>query len=1353
MANYSNLNSTINAVVRTNGNEEITGENLNGVLREMVSVLGQGYQFVGICTPSTNPGTPDARVFYLAIEAGTYSNFGGANVTSPTILYYDTTWHAQPLDGNFSATLRVADIINNLTSAATDKPLAAAQGKVLYELITEGYLFVGIATPTTTDNVSGSIKCFWLAATKGDYPNLGNVSLNDNEIAVISRNAPGAGLPTYTKFTLGTYVQTSDIADNLNTDNAAKVLSAKQGKVIADITMEKVYEGNYLNPASIIQGKMYDNSSNTVKNISSAYQTIIYGCTDYIEISPNGFVINWVSRTTGASSQYRPVVFFDENYNNLGFASVGNIGSIVVPASNYPAGAKYIRVNLGYGNPYDGYAIYDGTELPSSGYSEYVAPHMALKNSGKFASGEALRSTKIVNDLTTGGEHDVLSAEQGKAVVPIKGGVNLINPNSITRNKSINSSGEIVNAVGAKVSDFIPIDNNEYIASNGNSGTGTYKNAVYDRDKVFVRLTPKLYQYEEGDDPEGYVRFAFSTSTNIFYANYGNTVIADDWNPIGGYLPANVTQNLYAKTIQCAKGAQYSYGTEASEKAASVLEDDGNIFNVGYEEAGDVRQTPIPDKIVLMNHDDGNLSDLIGTRKIYNKYGFHANYCVVLYPFTNLTSAKQHIENGRRMVSEGHELGLHSIMNCSYWFQNRMFDIRPDGTSTFAPTLTEFLTAVGETTDNVFHMSVNSLETTKVSSVFLKPQFTSSSGSSPAPEGLSDLWSKYFDGTGAITQQELQQIETFYNLYYDRRLTRGLLDCDYDDIMAGSVASYATKTRLQWLEYWYNHLIDDSLGYSTPAWALVEGVNVSTPIADMFAADYSVPSGASAATYYPDKNHILSGKMVYWNDTAKIAALQAAGETILASNETGFSADAWQKVGKFTTGLFKDCFTTCNYEVLDREVAVAQAFFRKYYGLNHFTDQHVHGTTYFTRTYFNTDDNRFLDRDFFVNEDMNGRMFSSRLGTYVTARTIMEGYGINICKETQYRHRMEYEGQIGHYYGIDKIKAVGCYGGTNGGQDSRFKTDETDFLAMFGITTDTGQENMSYQDFVDFVEGIDDWLAYCFDNAGTEKTRGGITANVCDVIKPTLLRLFASVGTGKIPILSFDTLNNSPAIMAAVDILLRALKRVGFQAVSFEEGARHILSHPRSTGGNLFPNPCFAQNLWKMFGYSQSIDQDARIPDGWYCANLSQLDIEVDKTGASPILHASNTHGSSAANPHLVTRIYGLPSGTYTLSYKAKATATGATVTVAAITNGTRLVDFGTTVDTYNVTDEWVVKEITINIPEFQQHDVDYSDAASVVCQGCEDNICAIEVRLIIPYEKDIYIKEPMMTWTTTQSL
>ena len=59
MANYSNLIATINSAIRQNGNGEITGQLLQTTLAAMVASLGSGFQYKGVATPATNPGSPD----------------------------------------------------------------------------------------------------------------------------------------------------------------------------------------------------------------------------------------------------------------------------------------------------------------------------------------------------------------------------------------------------------------------------------------------------------------------------------------------------------------------------------------------------------------------------------------------------------------------------------------------------------------------------------------------------------------------------------------------------------------------------------------------------------------------------------------------------------------------------------------------------------------------------------------------------------------------------------------------------------------------------------------------------------------------------------------------------------------------------------------------------------------------------------------------------------------------------------------------------------------------------------------------------------------------------------------------
>lgn len=94
MANYATLKAAIQNVVKTNGNNEITGALLQQTLLTMVNSLGNGFQYMGVATPTTNPGTPDQNVFYIASESGTYSNFSGLTVADGeiAIFKYNGTW-------------------------------------------------------------------------------------------------------------------------------------------------------------------------------------------------------------------------------------------------------------------------------------------------------------------------------------------------------------------------------------------------------------------------------------------------------------------------------------------------------------------------------------------------------------------------------------------------------------------------------------------------------------------------------------------------------------------------------------------------------------------------------------------------------------------------------------------------------------------------------------------------------------------------------------------------------------------------------------------------------------------------------------------------------------------------------------------------------------------------------------------------------------------------------------------------------------------------------------------------------------------------------------------------------------
>lgn len=94
MANWSDLKSSVASIIKTNGNQEITGQLLQNALNNIISNVGANSSFAGIATPETNPGTPDGNVFYLATTAGTYSNFNGIVINSgeAVILEWRGSW-------------------------------------------------------------------------------------------------------------------------------------------------------------------------------------------------------------------------------------------------------------------------------------------------------------------------------------------------------------------------------------------------------------------------------------------------------------------------------------------------------------------------------------------------------------------------------------------------------------------------------------------------------------------------------------------------------------------------------------------------------------------------------------------------------------------------------------------------------------------------------------------------------------------------------------------------------------------------------------------------------------------------------------------------------------------------------------------------------------------------------------------------------------------------------------------------------------------------------------------------------------------------------------------------------------
>ena len=193
MANWTNLKSSINEVIKTNGNQEITGQVLQNVLNTIVSTLGENATFVGVATPTTNPGTPDGNVFYIAKNPGVYPNFSSIEVyfSEIGILYWNTSsWKKHSI--SLSKLIEEVNISNIYPTDGTDGSnkytLETAIAKVGEELRHAGLkvTFLNAEGKTETWEYQGGTFTSAERWRKRDAVEVVN-ELGNNEKAVVSQ--------------------------------------------------------------------------------------------------------------------------------------------------------------------------------------------------------------------------------------------------------------------------------------------------------------------------------------------------------------------------------------------------------------------------------------------------------------------------------------------------------------------------------------------------------------------------------------------------------------------------------------------------------------------------------------------------------------------------------------------------------------------------------------------------------------------------------------------------------------------------------------------------------------------------------------------------------------------------------------------------------------------------------------------------------------------------------------------------------------------------------------------------------------------------------------------------------------
>lgn len=233
MGNYQNLLNTINGAIKTNGTGAITGQLLQTILDGMVASLGAKYQYAGVATPSTNPGTPDENVFYLAAQAGTYTNFGGLVVNDGEVcaLKWDGAW-AKEITGAATAE-QVSQLGQYVENQEWVKVITDADGRILYGVKTDGKFYFGDGCPP---QVREYIQSKIDGLSLDEYPDivsfLGNLIDGDNLSTLLNgKEDKVAGKSLIDK-------DYADTKSAIESDEWLNVVTDSDGKVLFGIRKE-----------------------------------------------------------------------------------------------------------------------------------------------------------------------------------------------------------------------------------------------------------------------------------------------------------------------------------------------------------------------------------------------------------------------------------------------------------------------------------------------------------------------------------------------------------------------------------------------------------------------------------------------------------------------------------------------------------------------------------------------------------------------------------------------------------------------------------------------------------------------------------------------------------------------------------------------------------------------------------------------------------------------------------------------------------------------------------------------------------------------------------------------------------
>ena len=271
---YENLKSAVTAVVKQNGANEITGQNLQSVLLAMIDVLGKYGSFVGLAQTNTTPTTDEGNLFYIAAGKGTYSGFGLSVGDNELAIFSKpaSTWTKLSIpvktkinDGEIATAM----LANGCVTTAKIADGNVTTEKIADGAVTEGKIAVGAVSYTklatgavrTEKILDGAVTEFKLAGGAVTSLKLANDAVTANKIKdgnvttakIADRNV------TTEKLADGA-VTTAKIGNNaVREENIADWAVKNRHITTGAVTSEKIYE------RAVTTAKLADGAVTTAK--------------------------------------------------------------------------------------------------------------------------------------------------------------------------------------------------------------------------------------------------------------------------------------------------------------------------------------------------------------------------------------------------------------------------------------------------------------------------------------------------------------------------------------------------------------------------------------------------------------------------------------------------------------------------------------------------------------------------------------------------------------------------------------------------------------------------------------------------------------------------------------------------------------------------------------------------------------------------------------------------------------------------------------------------------------------------------------------------------------------------------